>query len=244
MKLTPSSTRTLAVLPSRGDAALMRFLLVAALLLVPMVAHAAEADDRRKLAAAQAAGCSINRDYPFGVDLQRLAGQADPSVTAVGAMSGEADADTLGSLCVGLVQEKGGRFGRLAVSPALHPPGEIAQVTNVYVNVSRTPFRFNPSETAFGVEVDGEYNSVVTNTSWGTLYLFRRVGARLQPIFDAKVRDETIDKTDPKGGEAGQRWIVRFDTAMHGGAYDIILQRYHGKQQRRFRWNGTHYVPG
>jgi len=74
------------------------------------------------------------------------------------------------------------------------------------------------------------------------VYLFRRTGDRIVPIFHAPVEHETIDKTAKSGAETGERWIIRFDSVLHAGAYDLILQRYDGTTERRFRWDGKRYI--
>jgi len=127
-------------------------------------------------------------------------------------------------------------------APRSIPPGDVEQVTNVYASVDKTAFRFTPREAAFAISACGEYNSEVTNLSWRTVYLFRRTGDRIVPIFHAPVEHETIDKTAKSGAETGERWIIRFDSVLHAGAYDLILQRYDGTTERRFRWDGKRYI--
>jgi hypothetical protein len=201
--------------------------------------------DPQITAAAHAGGCTLDPDYPFGADLAEAPGQSDPALKIVTTLSGGADARSLGTLCVALVEMKGGNLVRVAglSGPDIEPPGDVEQVTNVYANVEKTAFRFMPAETAIAVDAAGEYNSEVTNLSWRTLYLFRRVGTRLLPIFHARVEDETIDKSTSDGKQSGEHWIVQFAPTTHAGAYDLILRRYHGIQQHRFRWNGVRYIP-
>lgn len=218
-------------------------LVLAVLAATASPAHGAERDGEIARAAA-AARCPLDPAAPFGAALEKFPGQPDSMLRAVATLTGPADADGLGSLCVGVVRGDGASFVAVAtLRPADRPtpPGDIDPVTNVYVGIDRTPFHFMPTETAFAVRATGEFNSSSTNASWSTLYLFRRTGTSLSPIFHARIDEQTNDKTgsDPV---VHRRWSVSFDVRMHHGAYDLLLATA-GRTPRRFIWNGVHYGP-
>ncbi len=191
-------------------------------------------------AAARAGGCPVPDGALDQMDLQpwpgtrHAIGGPDPGAgeMVVATLSGDATGKTLGDLCVALVRvpaTQAGPIQRLAGlrdSTPLNPPSEVDPVTTVGIAIDTVPYRFAPGEVAVGVRAGGGFHSTSTNAVWTTLYLLRRQGSVLSPIFEAET--QTVD--------GGPERKLRFAATITRGAYDLLLGR------RRYVWNGSHYV--
>jgi hypothetical protein len=108
-------------------------------------------------------------------------------------------------------------------------------------SVERTSFLYRPGEAAVAVRVEDTFESTSTESLNSALWLFRRVGGRLEPVFHADVTDVTTDKQSGRV-EPDDRWVVRFDTHLTLGAYDLILARKGHRAGQRYVWSGSRYV--
>ena len=191
-------------------------------------------------AAARSGGCPVLEGTLDQMDLQpwpgtrRAIGRPDPDAgeRVVATLSGNATGNSLGDLCVALVRvpaTKAGPIQRLAGlrdGTPLNPPSEVDPVTTVGIAIDTAPYRFAPGEVAVGVRAGGAFHSTATNAVWTTLYLLRRQGSVLSPIFEAET--QTVD--------GGLERTLRFAPTITRGAYDLLLGR------RRYVWNGSRYV--
>lgn len=194
-------------------------------------------------AAAAAAGCEVTADEVPGVSLAPWPGA--PGVLAVAALTGGPGDDDLGLLCAGAVRRAGAGFApvaRLAPdAPDIAPPSGMTPVSRSDVAVDGAVYAFAPGEMLLGVRVYGETNTTSINVSVERLYLFRRTGARLTPVFDAQTASGLIDKTGG-GDDREVSRIVRFDRRLRTGAYGLVLARKGAREGRRYVWSGSRYV--
>lgn len=191
-------------------------------------------------AAARAAGCPVPDGTLDQMDLQPWPAtrhaigvpDSDAGEMVVATLSGGATGKNLGDLCVALVRvpaPDAGPIQRLAGlrdGALLNPPSEVDPVTTVGIAIDAVPYRFAPGEVAVGVRTGGAFHSTSTNAVWTTLYLLRRQGSVLSPIFEAET--QTVD--------GGPERTLRFAATITRGAYDLLLGH------RRYLWNGSRYV--
>jgi hypothetical protein len=213
-------------------------LALAATALVAAASPAHARDDAE--AALKAGGCT---DDIAASDLAPWAG-GPPGLSVAASVSPQDDGDTIGELCVVVVSGQGTSFApvaRTADDAAIRPPADVQPMTASQVTVQKTPFRFSPTESAVAVSAGGYFSSSSTGAYWDELYLMRLRGGRLAPIFHAMIEQGDNDNT-PGGVSHQRRWIVRFDTHVTRGAYDLILSRKGARGGVRYVWNGARYV--
>jgi hypothetical protein len=111
-----------------------------------------------------------------------------------------------------------------------------------YARIDPAVFRISPSETALGVDVGEELTTSSVLAGDGYLILYRHVGVKMTPIFQAKTDQKEFDKTDPRAGWHRTRHIVRFTSHLSHGFYDLVLARPYQRRGQTFVWTGTHYA--
>ena len=149
----------------------------------------------------------------------------------------------LGTLRVGLVTRQGAALVLAASDESSgHPEPERTVTPSVPdVSIDRAVFRISPGEAALGVDVSESLNTSSTSAGASSLFLYRRTGTKLVPIFSAPTDDFVLDKTEPHPRMAQTRHIVRFTSHLTHGFYDLILARPRARAGRTYVWDGARY---
>jgi hypothetical protein len=228
--------------------------LFASLLLTGVVPSRALAAD-----ATSAADAAVQRlaktKMPDGTDFPALSSaQATaciPNETRCWVVAGiddsDADDDSLGSLWVArFTEDVHGALSSLRTTRSRAPAPSVTP-SQAYVSIDPLQFHISSDEVALGVHVGDELDTTSTGASQDTLVLYRFDAGRPVEIFRTIVDTSETDKTDTSGGgEREQHWILRFDTQMSNGMYDLIRHRVKPRSSashdQRFVWNGTRYM--
>ncbi|WP_266156935.1 hypothetical protein [Dyella silvatica] len=172
-------------------------------------------------------------------------------------------------LWTGVLRRDGENFRLLAKDHSEHIDS-MPLLWNPGVMLDLIPYRISAQETAFGVRINGSYNSTAHSDAEERVSLYRFAGSSLTPVFTALTYSSSFDKdaiaacAQDKAGQghepsdaqqqacereivSEQRYVLIFSPQATKGYYDVIMRAAAGQpaaaKAARSRWNGQSYAP-